>query len=232
MHGINALNGMAGARLRLASVLKAAFVTIVFLLAGFSPVTNAQSIPAPMVTSDSAADTAAAPIAPELDDIVSALCAQFRVTRADSIKIAHAVLTEANRYGMSPVLLLAVMAVESGFNRHAVSVAGARGLMQILPAAHPQLLARAGDLSDPATNVHLGSAILRGYLDDADGDLGAALHRYSGGGRGYARRVDQRMQQFNAHFQSVANANPTANPTAATKPFLYTAWHPEDSAGQ
>ena len=226
MHGINALNGIAGASLRQASVLKAAFVTIVFLLAGLSPVANAQSISAPMAASDSAADAAATPIAPELDDIVSALCAQFRVRRPDSIKIARAVLNEANRYGMSPVLLLAVMAVESGFDRHAVSVVGARGLMQILPAAHPQLLARAGDLFDPATNVHLGSAILRGYLDDADGDLGAALLRYSGGGRGYARRVGQRMQQFNAHFQSVANEN------ASTKPFLYTAWHPDSSASQ
>ncbi|OAJ53961.1 lytic transglycosylase [Paraburkholderia ginsengiterrae] len=168
----------------------------------------AQAADAAGTQSDAAMQAASAPIAasdtpsdsgwPSLDDITALLRAQFRVAPAESMKIARAVLIEADRHAISPILLLAVMAVESSFDRHAVSVAGARGLMQILPAAHPQLIASTTDLSDPAVNVRLGSAILRGYLDESGGDLDAALLRYSGGGRGYARRVALRMQRFDA----------------------------------
>jgi soluble lytic murein transglycosylase-like protein len=128
-------------------------------------------------------------------------CAQFRVAPLESLQIARAVLIEADRHAISPVLLLAVMSVESSFDRYAVSVAGARGLMQVLPAAHPRLIAGTTDLSDPAINVRIGSTILRGYLDESGGDLDAALLRYSGGGRGYARRVVSRMQRFDASLR-------------------------------
>jgi len=58
------------------------------------------------------------------------------------------------------------------------------------------LIAGTTDLSDPAINVRVGSAIPRDYLDQSGGDLEAALLRYSGGGRGYAQRVVLRMQRF------------------------------------
>jgi len=141
---------------------------------------------------------------PAPGEIVATLRAQFRVTPTDALKIAQAVLTEANRYSMSPVLLLSVMAVESGFDPRAVSVVGARGLMQILPTAHPRSFADIRDLDDPATNVRIGSAILHDYLDAAGGNMDAALLRYSGGGKGYARRVALHMQRFNSHFSGDA----------------------------
>jgi soluble lytic murein transglycosylase-like protein len=130
------------------------------------------------------------------DDIIAALRAQFRVSATDSLKIAQAVLTEANRYSMSPILLLSVMAVESSFDPHAVSAVGARGLMQIMPAAHPQAFASVKELDDPAINVRIGSSILRDYLDASGGNVNAALWRYSGGEKGYARRVGVHMQRF------------------------------------
>jgi soluble lytic murein transglycosylase-like protein len=131
-----------------------------------------------------------------LVEIATIVSGQFRVARGESLAIAQAVLDAANRFTVSPVLLLGVIATESGFNRRAVSSAGARGLMQVLPSAHPQLVAGGKDLSDPVVNVTIGSSILRGYLDDAGGDLNSALARYSGGGKGYARRVALHMQQF------------------------------------
>jgi soluble lytic murein transglycosylase-like protein len=152
---------------------------------------------APIVASEATSETSL----PALSDITTMLRAQFRVAPMESLKIARAVLIESDRHAISPVLLLAVMAVESSFDRHAVSVAGARGLMQILPAAHPQLIAGATDLSDPAINVRIGSTILRRYLDESDGDIDAALFRYSGGGRGYARRVVLNMQRFDASLR-------------------------------
>lgn len=134
----------------------------------------------------------------EPGDIVATLRAQFRVSAADALVIAQAVVTEANRYSMSPVLLLSVMEVESGFDPRAVSALGARGLMQVLPAAHPRAVTDVTQLDDPAMNVHIGSAILHDYLDASGGDIDAALWRYSGGGKGYARRVALHMQRFNA----------------------------------
>ena len=128
--------------------------------------------------------------------IASVLSTQFGVSWDESTLIARAVLDAANHCAMSPVLLLAVISTESGFDRHAISGAGARGLMQVLPTAHPRLVATATDLSDPADNVRIGSLILRDYLDATGGDLSSALRRYSGGGKGYAKRVAQRMREF------------------------------------
>jgi soluble lytic murein transglycosylase-like protein len=127
---------------------------------------------------------------------------QFRVARQEATLIAQAVFSAANQYAVSPVLLLAVIATESGFDRDAVSVAGAEGLMQILPAAHPRLVAASKDITEPAENVRMGSSILREYLDASGGDLGAALKRYSGGGRGYAQRIAFHMRQFSASLHT------------------------------
>ncbi|MEM5383615.1 lytic transglycosylase domain-containing protein [Paraburkholderia phymatum] len=181
------------------TLLRFALMAASLALCSALPLAHAQAETAP------AADAAFLP-APE--DIVATLRAQFRLSAADALTIAQAVLTEANRYSMSPVLLLSVMAVESGFDRRAVSTLGARGLMQVLPAAHPRVVADVRQLDDPAINVRIGSSILRGYLDESGGDIDAALLRYSGGGKGYARRVALRMQRFNATLRGNGNAQP------------------------
>ncbi|MDB5785740.1 transglycosylase SLT domain-containing protein [Caballeronia mineralivorans] len=139
---------------------------------------------------------------PQVANVAAVLWQQFRVARREATLIAQAVLSAANEYAVSPVLLLAVIATESGFDRQAVSVAGAEGLMQILPTAHPQVLASGKDLTEPAENVRIGSSILREYLDASGGDLGAALKRYSGGGKGYAQRVAFHMRQFSASLHT------------------------------
>lgn len=159
---------------------------------------RADDTPAAPATAASAPDTS---LPPSIDTIVTTLRNRFHVAYADARTIARAVQTESDRYGLAPALLLAIIAVESGFDRHAVSVAGARGLMQVLPAAHRDLIAHVKDLSDPATNVRIGAAIFRGYLDDADGDVEAALVRYNGGTKRYAQRVVLRVQQFDAQLR-------------------------------
>jgi soluble lytic murein transglycosylase-like protein len=138
---------------------------------------------------------------PQVNHVATVLWRQFRVNRPESALIAQAVMTAASRYAVSPIILLAVIATESGFDRHAVSIAGARGLMQILPAAHPQLVSSGHDLSEPTENIRIGSSILREYLDASGGDLDLALKRYSGGGRGYAQRVAFHMREFSAVLQ-------------------------------
>ncbi|WP_080971043.1 lytic transglycosylase domain-containing protein [Burkholderia cepacia] len=173
---------------------------------------QADDTPAAPVTAASAPDTS---LPPTLDTIVTTLRNRFHIAYAEARTIARAVQTESDRYGLAPALLLAIIAVESGFDRHAVSVVGARGLMQVLPTAHRDLVAHVRDLSDPATNVRIGAAIFRGYLDNADGDVETALVRYNGGTKRYAQRVALRVQQFDAQLHRSTGAAADELRTAA-----------------
>jgi len=88
---------------------------------------------------------------------------------------------ESKRAGLEPALVLGLVQVESGFRKYAVSVAGARGYMQVMP-----FWARTIGRGDPAvlfhmqTNLRFGCVILRHYLDREQGSLYMALGRYNG----------------------------------------------------
>ncbi len=199
------------------TLFKLALMAASLALCSALPPAHAEAAPnAQTVAASPSAGTPApaSPALPSSADIVATLRAQFRVCATDALKIAQAVLTEANRYSMSPVLLLSVMAVESGFDPRAVSAIGARGLMQVLPAAHPRAFADVKELDDPAINVRIGSSILRDYLVQSGGDIDAALWRYSGGGKGYARRVALHMRRFNSVLRTEPAALAQMSPRA------------------
>ena len=100
-----------------------------------------------------------------------------REYRIDLLRSVH---YEATRAGLDPQLVLGLMQVESGFRKYAVSSAGARGYMQVMPF-WLKLLGRPGDsLFDLRTNLRYGCTILRHYLDIEKGDLFRALGRYNG----------------------------------------------------
>ncbi|WP_233853992.1 lytic transglycosylase domain-containing protein [Paraburkholderia sp. HD33-4] len=139
---------------------------------------------------------------PTAEAIATVVNTRFHVGLHDALEIGHAVMNAARRYTISPLLLLAVIAVESSFDRFAVSVVGARGLMQVLPSQHQDLVLRTSDLTDPRTNVRIGSAILRDYIRAADGNIESALDRYSGGAKGYAQRVADHLSMMKAEFGS------------------------------
>jgi soluble lytic murein transglycosylase-like protein len=87
---------------------------------------------------------------------------------------------EATRAGLDPQLVLGLIQVESGFKKYAVSKAGARGFMQVMPF-WVGLIGRAEDnLFHLRTNLRYGCTILRHYLDIERGDLFRALGRYNG----------------------------------------------------
>jgi len=94
----------------------------------------------------------------------------------------------ANRYGLDPNLLLAVMRVESAYQKHIVSYAGAVGLMQIMPRTG-QLIAHAlghenfspADLLDPKTNLEFAAWYLTSLIRRFDGRLPLAIAAYNGG---------------------------------------------------
>ncbi len=99
---------------------------------------------------------------------------------------------EATRAGLDPQLVLGLIQVESGFKKYAVSSAGARGLMQVMPFWVKQIGARGDNLFDMRKNIRYGCVILRHYLDIEKGDLFRALGRYNGslGKPEYPRAVE------------------------------------------
>ena len=94
-------------------------------------------------------------------------------------RIAEAAYDGAHAFELDPWLVLAVIAVESGFDRFALSTAGARGLMQVMPFWKARIGRADDNLMDVATNVRYGCAILRHYLD-RHGSLTKALAAYNG----------------------------------------------------
>lgn len=87
---------------------------------------------------------------------------------------------EATRARLPPELVLAVIQVESNFDRFAISRAGARGLMQIMPFWLKEIGRPDDNLFNTTTNLRMGCTILRHYLDREKGDLTRALARYNG----------------------------------------------------
>ena len=93
------------------------------------------------------------------------------------------------------ILVLALINVESNFDRFAISYAGARGLMQIMPFWLDEIGRPDDNLFHIKTNLRFGCTILRHYLDRERGDLTKALARYNGsvGRRVYPDKVMNRL---------------------------------------
>lgn len=87
---------------------------------------------------------------------------------------------EAARAGLETELVLAVIQVESNFRKYAVSSAGARGFMQVMPFWIKDVGSPSDNLFHLRTNLRYGCAILRYYLDIERGDLNMALGRFNG----------------------------------------------------
>jgi soluble lytic murein transglycosylase-like protein len=100
-----------------------------------------------------------------------------REARLDFLKTVY---YEAKRAGLDPQMVLGLIQVESGFRKYAVSSAGARGYMQIMPFWVKLIGSQDSNLFHLRTNLRFGCTILRHYLDIEKGDLYRALGRYNG----------------------------------------------------
>jgi soluble lytic murein transglycosylase-like protein len=90
---------------------------------------------------------------------------------------------EAKRAGLDPQMVLGLIQVESGFKKYAVSSAGARGYMQVMPFWIRLIGTKDSNLFHMRTNLRFGCTILRHYLDMENGNLYRALGqpgRYNG----------------------------------------------------
>ena len=113
-------------------------------------------------------------------DVMSARLAKRmpdRVAREEFLVTVH---YEAKRAGLDPQLVLGLIQVESAFRKYAVSSAGARGYMQVMPFWVKVIGQPHHNLFHLRTNLAYGCAILRHYLDVERGDYFRALGRYNG----------------------------------------------------
>jgi soluble lytic murein transglycosylase-like protein len=116
---------------------------------------------------------------------------------------------ESMRAGLDPHLVLAVIDVESKFRKYAVSRAGARGYMQVMPFWLKELGTPGQNLFQERVNLRYGCTILRHYLDRERGNLSNALGRYNGslGQADYPNRVFKALRERWALDAAISSAS-------------------------
>jgi len=122
--------------------------------------------------------------------------------QTERLEILKLVYCETQRPGelrLPPGLVMAMIDVESRFNRYAVSSAGAVGLMQVMPFWPEQLGMRRFELTRIGPNIRMGCAIFRHYLQIEKKNVQKALARYNGsiGRRDYSDLIVSRWTRWN-----------------------------------
>lgn len=143
------------------------------------------------------------------------LARRYRVSQ----DVAFDLVSHAHRVGgqlqLDPLLIIAVISVESSFNPIAESVAGAKGLMQIIPKYHGDKLEVFGGeraVFDPATNIQVGAQILKEYIRYT-GHLGSALQMYNGALGDAEEQYTNRVMGMKQRLQQVVSQPPLRSPS-------------------
>ncbi len=155
------------------------------------------------------------------------LARRYRVSSAMTTDVVAKAHTIGADLKIDPLLILAVISVESRFNPVAESVMGAKGLMQVIPRYHSDKFDPLGGEKvafDPQINILVGAKILKEYIRRT-GDIADALQLYVGASsdeneNGYSGKVmaeRERLNQILRQFQS-QNQNRTAQHQPLVKP--------------
>ena len=134
----------------------------------------------------SASYSAGSAAAREQQAVAEFLARRFRVAEEAVARFVTAAYRAGSESRVDPLLILAVIAIESRFNPVAESVIGAKGLMQVIPKFHMDKVELAGGqdmLLEPEANIRVGAQILREYLRRF-GETETALQMYSGASDG------------------------------------------------
>ena len=154
---------------------------------------------------------------------------RYRVSQDAAFNLVTHAHRAGQRLQLDPLLIIAVIAIESRFNPIAESVAGAQGLMQIIPKYHGDKLDEYGGahaVFDPEINIQVGSRILKEYIRHT-GNLTVGLQMYAGalgdGEDQYTRKVlneRARLQQVLLQTQKRPPAVKTASIRRSHSPVL------------
>ncbi|WP_271274058.1 lytic transglycosylase domain-containing protein [Aliamphritea hakodatensis] len=129
---------------------------------------------------------------------MSGRTARYVDDELERIEILRTLHAEARRVELPPSLLMGLMHTESLFDRFAVSVVGAQGLMQIMPFWKKEIGREQDNLMNIQTNIRYGSTILKHYLERSKGNLTEALARYNGsyGKTWYPEKVFKNQKRY------------------------------------
>ncbi|WP_173767165.1 transglycosylase SLT domain-containing protein [Nitrogeniibacter mangrovi] len=150
---------------------------------------------ADMLADDADTDAGVAALSPALARVKAYVARKYRVSSAALAAPIAQAQQSGKALGIDPLLIVAVMAVESSFNPLAESTVGAQGLMQVIPKFHLDKIgpdAGPEALFDPDTNVRVGALVIKEGLRRY-GSMKRALQYYGGAlsdpSAGYARKV-------------------------------------------
>lgn len=167
------------------------------------------------------------------------LAKKYRVASDATDMLVSAAYTTAKEIKLDPLLILSVIAIESGFNPFAESPVGAQGLMQVMSKVHHEKFQNLGGLKaalNPVANIKVGSLILKDYVTRG-GSVEAGLKMYVGAaafdndfGYGWKVLAEYRRLQEVAVGKTVSMAAPVF--TAKAKPAIKTAESPSSIPGK
>jgi len=168
---------------------------------------------------DVLADRADDPDAGKHRALVNYVSRRYRVASSATEQLVDAAYEAGQEVGLDPLLILAVVAIESRFNPIAESGMGAKGLMQVIPKHHQDKIGENGGESavlDPTTNIMLGARILKEYIRRT-GSLEAGLQFYNGAladiSSQYAQKViaeKERLEEALKHVERQQTARNSA----------------------
>jgi len=184
--------------------------------AATEPGLTAADLEAP--TQVAAADTANADrLSGEMTRVTDYLARRYKVSRGALEPVVLAAQRVGETVKLDPLLIIAVMGIESSFNPFAESNFGAQGLMQVVPRFHQDKIdpeAGTHPLLDPAENVRVGATVLREYIR-RNGSLVAGLQQYGGAlddpNASYANRVMAERQRLVAAARAAGARLASAN---------------------
>lgn len=127
-------------------------------------------------------DTTSTKLSPDLQRVKTYIAKRYQVSAVAVEPLLASAQQTGRSVGVDPLLLVAVMAIESRFNPFAESPMGAQGLMQVIPKWHPDKIdvkSDKGAMFDPDTNIRVGALVLKEYIQST-GSVERALQQYNG----------------------------------------------------
>jgi soluble lytic murein transglycosylase-like protein len=183
------------------------------LIGAAAPVAEAPDLPERAACVPPVGDAAPAEATAEPDAVQQALIEhlsrRFLIASSATERMVAAAQAAADEVGLDPLLLLAVISVESRFNPIAESGMGAKGLMQIIPKYHHAKLDLYGGgeeaVLDPESNIRVGTRILKEYVRRT-GTLQAGLQYYNGAAWDVSAQYAQKVFAEHRRLLEVARA--------------------------
>ena len=185
---------------------------------GESQTVPAACVPAEAMAAAEAVETAAEPLDASQQALVQYLSRRFLIAGAATGRMVAAAHRAAHEVGLDPLLVLAVISVESRFNPIAESGMGAKGLMQIIPRYHLDKLRPHGGeeaVLDPESNIHVGARILQEYVYRT-GTLVAGLQFYNGASWDPTAQYAQKVMVERNKLQQALREQPPRTGTIST----------------